>query len=435
VVLSYSQNPLPWKESGVVSHDSPLNYTLPLLNLEVSANLTVSFNRSVAVCVVYSDFGLPHWTQYNSDNCIFYFNATKSGDITVLPLLAVEYKLGVYFSEADVKNDQSSQVDLVIDGAACLTRDTYWDESSNSCLLATEEKSNTTFTATFKAGETQFWTYMAPAALENLAFSMVSAEDLRAETWLIYARYQGGPSKMFHDQTDVDGTLTVISPRPGLWVFSVHSMNGGDATFKITEEGCPANKAGPNCAYDVLPAANNMNLTITHGSSGLYLMYKAVPGHGLVVSVTTNNGSDIPFLFATRGQIPVVTKEGVTSDIYNCNREYCDVVRSIALNVTDEEDWYIGIFSSAPGNTTFGVWFNETCVPDCETDNHGECDPSGRCSCEIDFEGIDCSISKGLGPQYIVLIIIASLVVASAIIGFVAWAYMRRKRANYEIVS
>jgi len=44
-------------------------------------------------------------------------------------------------------------------------------------------------------------------------------------------------------------------------------------------------------------------------------------------------------------------------------------------------------------------------------------------------------ISKGLGPQYIVLIIIASLVVASAIIGFVAWAYMRRKRADYEIVS
>jgi len=127
----------------------------------------------------------------------------------------------------------------------------------------------------------------------------------------------------------------------------------------------------------------------------------------------------------------------ISADIINCNREFCNQVRSIEYNVTDVEFWYIGIFSEAAVPVTFAFWFNSTCIPDCQTDNHGQCSPdgSGRCICEIDYEGINCGKSKGLGPQYIVLIIIASLVVASAIIGFVAWAYMRRKRADYEIVS
>lgn len=136
------------------------------------------------------------------------------------------------------------------------------------------------------------------------------------------------------------------------------------------------------------------------------------------------------------------------TDVPNCNREYCDVVRSITFNVTEEEDWYVAVVNPHDtGNVTFGIWWNSSCVTGCVNENHGQCQLDGRCECEIDFEGIDCSVcmfftlfranfsAKGLGPQYIVLIIIASLVVASAIIGFVAWAYMRRKRANYEIVS
>jgi hypothetical protein len=187
---------------------------------------------------------------------------------------------------------------------------------------------------------------------------------------------------------------------------------------------------------------NNMSLTLQHGE-WMYLRFPVYDGHALLVSVTTNNGSNIPNLYAGNGQIPVLNSAGeVLADIYNCNRDYCSIVRSIVRNITkpkvgaEEEFWYIGIVASGAGaNTTFGLWWNNSCVPGCDTDNHGECEENGRCQCEIDFEGIDCSVSKGLGPQYIVLIIIASLVVASAIIGFVAWAYMRRKRANYEIVS
>jgi hypothetical protein len=307
--------------------------------------------------------------------------------------------------------------------------------------LANEIKStNDSFPAKFTKGETKFWTYVTGPGLSHLTFSMVPGQGISAVDSIISARYAGG-SYILHDMTDTNGTLTVISPRQGTWVFSVHSAEGGDAEFKLSEFRCGANSAGEGCMIPVHPAFTNMSITITPEDGWMYLRFTVDEKMPLLVSLTTNNGSNIPFMYAALGQIPVRQNDGaILADIHNCNRDYCSVVRSIIRNITTpglgmSEEWYIGIYTNVPGNTTFGLWWNNTCVPNCDTDNHGECEESGRCQCEIDFEGIDCSLSKGLGPQYIVLIIIASLVVASAIIGFVAWAYMRRKRANYEIVS
>jgi len=91
-------------------------------------------------------------------------------------------------------------------------------------------------------------------------------------------------------------------------------------------------------------------------------------------------------------------------------------------------------------NNTFGLWFDTVCAPACEQQNTGTCVSSGAqtgvCICATSsLVGVDCTIRNGLGPEYIVLIIIAALVVASAVIGFVAWAYMRRKKFQYEHVS
>jgi hypothetical protein len=59
----------------------------------------------------------------------------------------------------------------------------------------------------------------------------------------------------------------------------------------------------------------------------------------------------------------------------------------------------------------------------------------GFCNCIDGFIGVDCNTPNGFGPQFIVLIIIAVLVALTAVIGFGAWAYMRRKRGQYDIVS
>jgi hypothetical protein len=263
---------------------------------------------------------------------------------------------------------------------------------------------------------------------------------LEPEDFTIYARYNGCPSVLHHDFIDAgNGTITVTTPipHPGTWVFGVHSTVAASAKFSIEETPCPAGHAGFPCA-DIPKAENKAQVVITSTGqlSTYYYYFRATKEQGLLVSITTENHTltGIPSLYATRDQLPDLT--GANADITNCNGGYCGSVRSIAHNVTEPEDWFIAVHSNQTGgNITFGIWFNTSCVAGCQTDNRGTCNDDGTCDCQIDYTGIDCSISKGLGPHYIVLIIIASLVVASAVIGFVAWAYMRRKRQNYEILT
>jgi len=123
------------------------------------------------------------------------------------------------------------------------------------------------------------------------------------------------------------------------------------------------------------------------------------------------------------------------ADIISCNNEYCSAVNNIRFNVSNgtEQFWYVGLMN--PVNATVcGIWFGSLCAPDCN--DHGECittgPTSGSCECIDGFIGVDCNTSNGLGPQFIVLIIIAALVLLTAAIGFAAWAYMRRKRDDYS---
>jgi len=91
-------------------------------------------------------------------------------------------------------------------------------------------------------------------------------------------------------------------------------------------------------------------------------------------------------------------------------------------------------------SNSYGLWTGSVCAPNCQT--NGNCindgPGTGSCRCNDNYSGLDCAIQgeSGLPPQYIVLIIIASLVVASAIIGFIAWAYMQKKRrGDYSPVA
>jgi len=98
------------------------------------------------------------------------------------------------------------------------------------------------------------------------------------------------------------------------------------------------------------------------------------------------------------------------------------------FNVTSNTSvWYVGIFNPRD-DVVSGIWYGSLCAPDCE--DHGKCETTGLCNCIEGFVGVDCNTASGLGPQFIVLIIIAALVLLTAIIGFVAWAYMRKRREN-----
>jgi hypothetical protein len=359
-----------------------------------------------------------------------------------LALRDITYMVGIYFAGKPATDDIASY-NVTVLADTCGTGQ-YWDKTTGCQMASIITES--TFSHQFDGPGSHFWTYIAAPHLHEINLNMDST--IPPEELVVRARFMGSPETEY-DFVDnaANRELIVSSPRPGLWVFYVHVLApaGGLVHFAIADTYCPPSLIGPDCQYQVTHPENNLNMTIS-GSSTIVLNFTTDHALALLVTVTTSNGSFIPYLYATLGQVPVPntspslrsSQQKYISDIMNCNRPHCTSVRSILYNNTapgETQEWYVAIVGSVTGNVTFAVWWNQTCVPDCEKDNHGECEDSGRCSCEIDFEGIDCGVSKGLGPQYIVLIIIASLVVASAIIGFVAWAYMRRKRANYEIVS
>jgi hypothetical protein len=433
VALSYSAGP--WQ--GVVKKDSPLNFTFSAINFQELSKLSVTTTLPVSVCFVYANYTLPRYTEYSEENCLVYHNAsmpTNDYDDTILIYEA--YTVGVYLAFTPDNDVINTTVHVSLTGAECPSFDVFGPSCTPTIII-----DNSTFLHDLTQGEDAYFTYTAPdhdgMVVGKLVFSARTETGgfVDVQDFLLYARYMGTPSALVNDAIDsANGTIIVDSPRRGSWIFYVHAMANGTYMFSVEEHLCSAGTAGSDCHLQIEPAFNNMSLTITPERGVRYLRFRSTPQQGLLVSVTALNSTNIPFIYASRYQIPVLGKD-VIADVRNCNRDYCSVVRSIAHNTTAEEDWYIVVDASVAGNTTYGLWFNTTCVPNCVEDSHGSCLDSGLCDCELDFEGIDCSISKGLGPQYIVLIIIASLVVASAIIGFVAWAYMRRKRANYEIVS
>jgi len=436
VTLCYSQS---W--TGQVSQDMSYNITFGPFNLQNQAMLKVSkYTLPVYACIVPEEFGLPHWTQFSADNCAFYYNFT-GGEITENLLLRnTMYILGVYLSGKVEKTD-STNVTFDLTAVSCAANQ-YWDGTMCREVQDTIKSDNSTKLGPydFTANQYAYWTWenviLPNQTVGTATFQLVfpGDEQVDADAYVMLARFNAVPSADHHNFVDKNATLSLETPLIGTWVFGVHftqTFSNVEAKFMVNL--CTFPMTGPTCELHVVNSFDNSSLV---AKPGVYEYYRfiATPMHGLFVSVTTNNGSDIPHIYASRGQIPN-PKLGL-ADISNCNREYCDQVRSIAHNVTKDEDWYVAVTASVTtGNTTYAIWYGHNCISGCEDQNHGECAPSGRCECEIDYEGIACEIPKGLGPQYIVLIIIASLVVASAIIGFVAWAYMRKKRANYEIVS
>jgi hypothetical protein len=320
---------------------------------------------------------------------------------------------------------------------------TFYD--GTDCKPSTEIKGfNVSVDTSFNNGETQFFWFNSPDRVGHLNFQYDTPHN---QHMVSYARWMASPSSSFHDNSEgesaTNGTAGIHIPqaKPGVWVFSIHLGNSPSSkkvlhnvTIYVKGEVCAEGVVGENCQTVVLPASNNSNATaeVNVVSYHRVILNKTHPT--LKVSIFALNSTLLPHVWATRGQVPVKKD---FADIVNCNRQYCEIVRSIVHNVTEatEEEWFIEVKPSGVQNTQYAIWFDSDCIDGCETDNHGVCQDSGICECEIDFAGLDCGTSRGLGPQYIVLIIIASLVVASAVIGFVAWAYMRRKRANYEILS
>jgi hypothetical protein len=265
------------------------------------------------------------------------------------------------------------------------------------------------------------------------------SEKILTNETRVYLRYEGTPSE---DIYDISGytNATYNSPRVGSWfvrITYVPSVNMIktviDEKFNVSIETppCPENGVGYQC--DIASVAVPLNITYGNIKAMEKVIFKfdANATFPLWISVTPQNSDQaMPDVYASVGQIP---NEKIY-DIKNCNRQDCTYANIIYLNDTNispNNTWYIVITS--PQNTSYAAWFSSPCLPGCSGDG-GICQPEkGLCKCNADYSGLLCADYNptGIQPQYIVLIIIASLVVASAIIGFIAWAYMQKKRQGY----
>jgi hypothetical protein len=340
--------------------------------------------------------------------------------------LSREYVVAVYLEDL-TPTAKNATVHLTIDANTCGNQ--HWD--GNNCVAATPIDTKTSLPVHFTAGQSQFFSFAAPAFLGSFNLTVRSIAESAVEEITTWVRYESTPLPDHHDGKGTD-SVAFTSPRPGQWILRVASSVAAHLNLTLTAEQCSKVSAGLGCLTPIAKGTDNMTLTLVSGKPQ-YFYYDVDP---LWVSVTAENVSLVPHIYASLGQLP----QKDNADISNCNQDACNVVSSIKhKHLVAGEVWIVSVVAretvTAGSNSTYGIWWNQTCVPNCEQANRGECQPTGQCSCELDFEGIDCSIPKGLGPQYIVLIIIASLVVASAIIGFVAWAYMRRKRRTYEQYS
>jgi hypothetical protein len=273
--------------------------------------------------------------------------------------------------------------------------------------------------------------------------------SVNVSTLDICLTFNASPVKCQFNGTKV---ITLPWPRVGVWYGRVHqnpvpgkfeSNLLAPVPFQITAvtSVCPiAGNVGPYC-----------NETLTIGDKTLLSEPSIAPLGSLYYRVAASYPSN-PF-WITVGSTPLSAFQVYVSlsqiptpnnyDLIGCNQPFCD--RNIIINLnntatlTGNQTFFVLIKNLVNATVSLGVWFNSICAPGCE--GNGQCTTggpgTGLCVCPADWAGYSCTISvdNGLPAQYIVLIIIASLVVASAIIGFIAWAYMQKKRSGYVKVK
>jgi len=255
------------------------------------------------------------------------------------------------------------------------------------------------------------------------------------------ARLEGPPTDTDYDFKGT-GSLKLVVPRPGNWYFSVKAETAGNCALVVDVVPCDVGTIGPTCNTKFDDAETLPYLMGIKEDAQKFKYWRVIVNstHPLRASVRTDDGAflDNVMIIASRGQLPTPS----SADLINCTFQYCDGARILFLNAsssTQNETWFVGTTSSRT-NLSYGVWFDSPCAQQCEAEHTGTCQVAypdyGVCVCATSsLSGVACTNQNGIGPEYIVLIIIAALVIASAVIGFVAWAYMRRKRVAYDVVG
>jgi len=176
-----------------------------------------------------------------------------------------------------------------------------------------------------------------------------------------------------------------------------------------------------------------------------YAVYN-VSMKGLFASLVDDSDKDKASIFAAFNRIPSWNAQSKTMEGYDyagCTVSFCSKVVSINTNLNNSQYslqdatgiWYVAVVSNRD-STKYTAWFGSVCPANCNS--QGECqigpDNYGTCKCKDGYTDLSCGKDKGFPYiEYVILIIIASLVLVSALLGLIAWAYMRRRSQYVEV--
>jgi len=168
------------------------------------------------------------------------------------------------------------------------------------------------------------------------------------------------------------------------------------------------------------------------------------PYNNLLVSLYDTGNSNKANLYASFNRVPTLLNGIVVADISGCNNQFCNKVVSIStknslvpslkynLNAGNGT-WYVAILSGRDNNQ-YSFWFDNVCPNNCS--GQGSCgstvDNYGLCTCNANYETLLCTGNNNF-IEIVILIIIAALVLVSALLGLIAWAYMRRRAQYVEV--
>jgi len=296
-----------------------------------------------------------------------------------------------------------------------------------------------------------YYSYEVTAPALNSILQNLLINFYHNDTITTYARYHGVPAP---DLYDVMGgqSLSFVDPAIGTWIILVvvNTTNHTNYIPSSISTYCQNGTTGINCTVPIKNTAS-----FTNGGNAVkyaqgeklaknndiqyYALYNYTYNQ-LYVSLYDASKDNKAMIYASFNRPPQMKNMTFDADIYGCNGQFCTSVQSIStksgnLSLKDGTygTWYVAVVAQRD-TTEYIFWYDTVCPNDCGS--QGSCpttgDNYGLCQCNTSYTAPLCTQSSQV-VEYIILIVIAALVLVSAILGLIAWAYMRRRAQYVEV--
>eukprot|EP01097_Dermamoeba_algensis_P003672 TRINITY_DN2528_c0_g1_i1.p1 TRINITY_DN2528_c0_g1~~TRINITY_DN2528_c0_g1_i1.p1 ORF type:complete len:468 (-),score=99.11 TRINITY_DN2528_c0_g1_i1:364-1767(-) len=246
---------------------------------------------------------------------------------------------------------------------------------------------------------------------------------------------------------DEPHSFVIENPSPSTWYGSVflpassalRALVSGEPGPKISfsfQSAVCINGTG-NCTQNVdLNKEASKALVYTSGVGQVTYFRAELNGPAFNFSVQNkDDNTAAPTVLARYGQFPSYSNDSnqvPAFDVQSSN----NTVNFLTFDEDQYEPgtWYFAVVGNGK---SFAVWFNNTCPSSCS--NNGDCvkkDNVYVCQCHDGYESFDCAVKNesGFKTEYIVLIVIGSIIALAALLGLLVYLYNRNRHpgGGYE---